>query len=106
MTKERYKIVFLNGFNKLCSIQDTFARIPTFYNDLGYVGSVKPVCDLLNEKEERIKELEKEVLDLRAEVGRLNSKKQVEKPHWLKYKSSKGYTKKVNQDIRFDGGVE
>lgn len=56
--------------------------------------------------EKKIKELEKEVLDLRAEVGRLNSKKEVEIPHWLKYESSKGYTKKVNQDIRFDGDVE
>ena len=61
MTKERYKIVFLNGFNKLCSIQDTFARIPTFYNDLGYVGSVKPVCDLLNEKEEMIQKQNQEI---------------------------------------------
>lgn len=88
------------------------------------------IVDLLNEQEERIKELEegyeiidacencekeyqkkikeleKEVLDLRAEVGRLNNKKEVEIPHWWKYESSKGYTKKVNQDIRFDGDVE
>ena len=64
------------------------------------------IVDLLNEKDNRIKELEKEVLDLRAEVGRLNSKKEVEIPHWLKYESSKGYTKKVNQDIHFDGDVE
>lgn len=56
--------------------------------------------------EKKIKELRKEVLDLRAEVGRLNSKKEVEIPHWLKYESSKGYTKKVNQDIRFDGDVK
>ena len=64
------------------------------------------IVDLLNEKDERIRELEKEVLDLRAEVGRLNSKKEIEKPHWLKYESSKGYTRQVNQDIRFKGDVD
>ena len=75
-------------------------------NTGGETFDLTEIEHLLNEQDERIKELEKEVLDLRAEVGRLNSKKQVEKPHWLKYKSSKGYTKKVNQDIRFDGDVE
>lgn len=67
------------------------------------MGDAEILVDRLNEQDERILELEKEVLDLRAEVGRLNSKKEIEKPHWLKYKSSKGYTKKVNQDIRFKG---
>ena len=56
--------------------------------------------------EKKIKGLEKEVLDLRTEIGRLNSKKEVEIPHWLKYESSEGYTKKVNQDIRFKGDME
>ena len=46
---KRYEIVFLNGLDGLCSIQDNEAEIPTFYNDLGYVNHIKPVCDLLNE---------------------------------------------------------
>lgn len=82
------------------------------YSDIGeYIDenhTDKPLrndklVDLLNKQEERIQELEIEVLDLRVEVGRLNSKKEIEEPHWLKYESSEGYTKKVNQDIRFNG---
>lgn len=60
MTRKKYEIVFLNGLDGLCSIQDTETEIPTFYNDLGYINHVKPVCDLLNEQDERIQELEKE----------------------------------------------
>ena len=54
MTKKRYEIVFLNGLDRLCSIQDTEAEIPTFYNDLGYINHIKPVCDLLNEQDSKI----------------------------------------------------
>lgn len=54
----RYKIVFLNGLDGNCSIQDTDAKIPTFYNDLSYTYSaVKPLCELLNEQDEEIKSL-------------------------------------------------
>ena len=53
----RYRIVYLTGFDGLCSIQDTEAEIPTFYNDIGNIDTVKPVCDLLNEQDERIKTL-------------------------------------------------
>ena len=70
------------------------------------MDDAEEIVDLLNEQEKRIRELEAEVLDLRAEVGRLNSKKEIEKPHWLKYESSKGYTRQVNQDIRFKGDVD
>ena len=82
------------------------------YSDIGeYIDenhTDKPLrndelVDLLNKQEEQIQELEIEVLDLRVEVGRLNSKKEIEEPHWLKYKSSKGYTGQANQDIRFSG---
>lgn len=104
----------------ICDGKEIIAE--AFYGD-----DAQDIVDLLNEQEEtiqrlkeireeqiqtilkqkrEIKALEKEVLDLRAEVGRLNSKKEVEIPHWLKYESSKGYTKKVNQDIRFDGDVD
>ena len=60
MDDEKYKIVFLNGFDGLCSIQNTEAEIPTFYNDLGYIEHIEPVCDLLNEQDMEIKELTKE----------------------------------------------
>ena len=50
----RYKIVFLNGLDGLCSIEDTEAEIPTFYNDLGYINHIKPVCDKLNEQDQLI----------------------------------------------------
>ena len=54
----RYKIVFLKGLDGECSIQDTDAEIPTFYNDLSYICSaVKPLCELLNEQDEEIKSL-------------------------------------------------
>ena len=48
MNDERYEILYLNG---TCHIQDMEAEILTYYNDLGEYCSVKPVCDLLNEKE-------------------------------------------------------
>lgn len=70
MTGEKYKIVFLNGLDGLCSIQDTEAEIPTFYNDLGYINHIKPVCDLLNEQEERIKKLESENKMLKTTISR------------------------------------
>lgn len=68
MMEERYKLVFLNGLGGLCSIEDTEAEIPTFYNDLGYINHIKPVCDLLNEKEEKINKLEKENEQLKKEL--------------------------------------
>lgn len=61
---KRYEIVFLNGLDKLCSIKDIEAEIPTFYNDLGYVSAIKPVCDLLNEKEKTINELKETIIKI------------------------------------------
>ena len=54
MTEKRYDLVFLNGLDGLCSIQDNETEIPTFYNDLGHVEAIKPVCDLLNEQDTEI----------------------------------------------------
>ena len=54
---KRFQIVYLNGLDKLCSIQDTSQSIPTFYNDLGLLQCIGPVCDLLNELDEEITEL-------------------------------------------------
>lgn len=60
---EKYKIVFLNGLDKLCSIEDTQAEIPTFYNDLSPdIGAIKPVCDLLNEQNNTITKQNQEIL--------------------------------------------
>lgn len=70
------------------------------------ITEIDVLLDLLNEQDTRIKELETEVLGLRAEVGRLNCKKEIETPHWLKYETSQGYTRQVNQDIRFKGDVD
>lgn len=61
---KRYEIVFLNGLDKLCSIQDTEAEIPTFYNDLGHISTIKPVCDLLNEKEKIINKLKETIIKI------------------------------------------
>lgn len=62
----RYKIVFLNGLDGNCSIQDTYAEIPTFYNDLGCCfGAVESLCGLLNEKEEEIQSLKRELIELK-----------------------------------------
>lgn len=45
---ERFKLIsHINACN--CDIQDTTQETMTLYNDLGDIGSVKPVCDLLNE---------------------------------------------------------
>ena len=71
MTKGRYKIVFLNGFDGLCSIEDTEAEIPTFYNDLGYINHIKPVCDKLNEQDEQIKELQQLIEDMDDYIEKL-----------------------------------
>ena len=65
--KERYEICFLTGLNGPCSIQDTEAEICTFYNDLGYVQNIKPVCDRMNEQDKIIKELKKENTILKLE---------------------------------------
>ena len=81
-------------------IEDT-----TFTEDKheGAIYDIYQVVCRLNEQDEQIKELETEILDLRAEIGRLNTRKEIEEPHWLKYESSKGYMSKSNQDIRFNG---
>ena len=60
---ERFTIVHLRNYD-ICDIQDNAQSIPTFYNDLGYIESVQPVCDLLNslaEENQQLKEL--------AEIG-------------------------------------
>lgn len=68
---ERYKVVFLNSIDGLCSIQDTDAEIPTFYNDLSYLcSSTRALCDLLNEKEHLIKEQEKYIKHLEKRIKR------------------------------------
>ena len=121
MSEKKYRVHELVKYN----YSETGEYIDENHTDRPLRNDI--VVDLLNEQEEtiqrlktireeqiqtilkqkrKIKALEKEVLDLRAEVGRLNNKKEVEIPHWFKYESSKGYTKKVNQDIRFDGDVE
>ena len=50
MTK-RFEIVHLRNWN-VCDILDNAQEMPTFYNDLGRIESVQPVCDLLNELSE------------------------------------------------------
>lgn len=40
----------------MCDIQDTAQETPTFYNDLGHISSVEPVCELLNDLSDKIDE--------------------------------------------------
>lgn len=50
----------------MCDIQDTAQEIPTFYNDLGHISSVEPVCELLNKlnyENEQLREINKEIGD-------------------------------------------
>lgn len=50
----------------MCDIQDTAQEIPTFYNDLGHIGSVEPVCELLNklnDENEQLRGINKELGD-------------------------------------------
>ena len=57
MSEKRFKIVFSNLKRDTCDIQDTAQEIPTFYNDLGHICSVKPVCELLNKLNDENKQL-------------------------------------------------
>lgn len=57
MSKKRFKIVFSNLKRDTCDIQDTAQEISTFYNDLGHICSVKPVCELLNKLNDENEEL-------------------------------------------------
>lgn len=65
---ERYKIVHSRSLD-VCDIQDTHEEVPTFYNDLGHILSVQPVCDLLNEKETKIDELTEENQKLNKHIN-------------------------------------
>ena len=61
MSEKRFKIVHLNLKRlDMCDIQDTAQEIPTFYNDLGYISSVEPVCELLNKLNDECKFLAKQ----------------------------------------------
>lgn len=63
MSKKRFKIVFSNLKRDTCDIQDTAQEISTFYNDLGHICSVKPVCELLNklnDENEQLRQMIKE----------------------------------------------
>ena len=66
--KTRFRIVFLNGLKGNYSIQDTAQPIATFYNDIGYPGSVEPLVDLLNDLNNQKEEYRDEVLVLRQDV--------------------------------------
>ena len=46
-SNERFQVFHLRDMCS-CDIQDTYEEIPTFYNDLGDISSVKPLCDLMN----------------------------------------------------------
>lgn len=63
MTKERFEIVHLRDWN-VCDILDNAQEVPTFYNDLGRIESVKPVCDLLNSLDRENKEWKKQLKSL------------------------------------------
>ena len=64
---KRYKIVSLKHDWNCCDIQDTAQKIPTFYNDLGAIWSVEPVCDLLNLYDKEYKQCHADVLRLEQE---------------------------------------
>lgn len=64
--------------------------------------TIKQICDLLNEKEERIIELEKENVKLRNDV----SEKHIFEKHWENYTDHEGYIGETNQDIRFSQNTE
>lgn len=63
MSEKRFKIVLSTLKRDVCDIQDTAQEIPTFYNDLGHICSVKPICELLNklnDENERLRQMIKE----------------------------------------------
>ena len=60
--------------------------------------SIEEVAGLLNEKEERIIELEKEIVQIRNDFF----EKQILEEHWRRYdRNSNGYTGETTDDIRF-----
>ena len=72
-------------------------------NDLKFGNFLDCITDMsditaLKKENEQLKE---EVLNLKVEIGRLNHKKEIKEPHWLKYEHNDGYTTKSNVDRRF-----
>ena len=62
MSEKRFRIVHLNLKRlDMCDIQDTAQEIPTFYNDLGHINSVEPVCELLNSLNDENRELRQQL---------------------------------------------
>ena len=60
--------------------------------------SIEEVAGLLNEKEERIIELEKEIVQIRNDFF----EKQILEEHWRRYDTNiNGYTGETTDDIRF-----
>lgn len=59
---KRFKIVHLNLKRlDMCDIQDTAQETPTFYNDLGHISSVEPVCELLNKLNDENEQLQEKI---------------------------------------------
>ena len=80
MSEKRFKLVC---DLHTCAIQDTTREIPTFYNDLGHISSVAPVCDLLNElnddnkQYEELQRLKKENEQLRQTINEMQQDEQL-----------------------------
>ena len=69
---KRFKIVHLNLKRlDMCDIQDTAQETPTFYNDLGHISSVEPVCELLNKLNDENEQLQEEIKRLEKMIWKI-----------------------------------
>ena len=58
-------------YSDLWSIQDTYEDIPTFYNDIGDIGAVAPVCDKMNELNYECESLEQRLNQCKTDCAKL-----------------------------------
>ena len=67
---ERFRIIphFEKGREHTVDIQDTDQKILTFYNDIGPLSRIKPVCDLLNELDSENKNMKNSLEKIRHEL--------------------------------------
>ena len=100
MSKKRFKIVFSNLKRDTCDIQDTAQEMPTFYNDLGHISSVEPVCELLNQLNDENEQLQTELNNYEKITNLLADYDVHHYNRWIN--QIKNYVEKTNEGFEYN----